>query len=109
MVRFNCALPWLLAPLALFAAACGGGQIGSSGGGGATASGGAGGTGGTTATGGGGTGGLGGTGGAATGGGGAGGAPMKSPYHLVGRFDESNPERPTSTWSGSTITDSVIS
>ena len=103
MLRSSCALPWLLAPLALLAAACGGGSIGSAGGGGATASGGTGGTGGATATAGGDTGGLGGMGGATTGGGGAGGAPMESLYHLVGRFDESTPERPTSSWSGSTF------
>ncbi len=103
MSRSLCAWLWVLTPLALCTAACDGGHIGSAGGSTAsTISGGTGGTGGTTATGGAGTGGLGGTGGATTGGGGTGGTVMKSAYHLVGRFDESDPARPKASWSGTT-------
>lgn len=63
------------------------------------------------ATGGGGAGGAAHAGGAAsTGGaggdanvGGRGGSVPMSPYHLVGRFDESDPARPKASWSGTTM------
>jgi hypothetical protein len=34
---------------------------------------------------------------------GTGGSVPTSPYHLVGRFDESDPARPTASWSGTTL------
>src|SRR5262245_59821983 len=90
----------------LFLAACGcdgspidygSTQSTSSGGGTATqtGSGGTGGAGGTS---------TGGTGGSTqTGGGGTGGSEPKSHVHKVGRFDESDPARPRSTWPGTTL------
>lgn len=74
--------------------------------GGSTGTGGAGGTGGgattTTTTisqGGGGSG----AGGAVETGGSGGGAVETAPFHLVGRFDRSDPARPTASWSGTTF------
>ena len=99
--------------LALLAAACDGGETatGSGGTGGSGASGAAGGSGGagasggaggTTSSGGGGSGGTGGT--TSSGGGGSGGAPVeKALVHLLGRFDEADPARPTASWSGTTF------
>lgn len=69
----------LLAPLALLAACDGGGDSGS--GGNRSSSGGS----------------------TASGGGGSGGSPPVALHHRVGRFDESDPARPTSSWSGTTF------
>lgn len=103
MSRLPCALPFLLlAPLA-FTSGCGGGEIGPSAGG-TTSAGGTGGSSSTTPSGGGGAGGTGGTTQTAGGGaGGTGGAIETAPYHLVGRFDDSDPSRPKGSWSGITF------
>ena len=102
----------LVVPLALAGAGCDGGETGTGGGaaggsGGSGASGGSGG-GGVGASGGagaGGSGGQGATGGGATGGDGGGGGVVveKALVHRVGRFDESDPTRPRSSWSGTTF------
>ena len=92
----------LMAPLSLLAAACGGGGATGSGGGATTSTASTSTTSETTTgTGSGGTGGSGGS--MQTGGGGAGGSVPKAPYHLVGRFDDSDPARPQASWSGTTF------
>lgn len=74
----------IMAPLYVATASCGDG----SGPGGSTASNGGSSSGGGTGSGGSGS--------------GAGGSLPKAPYHLVGRFDTSDPARPKASWSGTT-------
>lgn len=91
-------------PLSLAVLGCDGegGSGGSSGSAGAAAAGSSGSSGGSGSAPAGGSGGSGGA--ASTGGGGTGGSPLpKALFHRVGRFDESDPAKPTASWSGSTF------